>query len=127
MPAPSGCAEIGVGDAVLHFDLHPLNVLMSPQGPVIIDWTNACRGPAAADVAQTWIIMATSEADVPSFLRPLLGRLRSWFLDRFLASQDREAACAQLPAIAEHRKRDRNVLPSEIVEIDRLLAREGVA
>ncbi len=24
-----------------HLDLHPLNVLMSPDGPVVIDWSNA--------------------------------------------------------------------------------------
>src|SRR2546428_2800974 len=27
--------------AMLHLDLHPLNVILSPQGPRLIDWTNA--------------------------------------------------------------------------------------
>ena len=34
------------GDAVLHLDLHPMNVVLSPDGPVVIDWTNAAAGPA---------------------------------------------------------------------------------
>ena len=29
------------GDRLLHLDLHPLNVIMSPNGPVVIDWPNA--------------------------------------------------------------------------------------
>src|SRR4051794_8756915 len=32
------------GGALLHLDLHPLNVIMGPNGPVLIDWTNAARG-----------------------------------------------------------------------------------
>ena len=32
-------AAVGRGDRLLHLDLHPLNVMMSPQGPVVIDWT----------------------------------------------------------------------------------------
>ena len=37
-------APIGRGDRLLHLDLHPLDVMMSPTGPVVIDWPNA--GPA---------------------------------------------------------------------------------
>ena len=41
------------GDAVCHGDYHPDNILMSPQGPVVIDWMNATRGNPLADVART--------------------------------------------------------------------------
>ena len=34
------------GSALLHRDLHPLNVLMSTHGPVVIDWANAEIGRA---------------------------------------------------------------------------------
>ena len=44
---------------LVHFDLHPDNVLISPDGPVVIDWTNAHGGDHEADVAMTWIILAT--------------------------------------------------------------------
>ena len=36
-------APVGHGNRLLDLDLHPLNVMMSPTGPVVIDWTGACR------------------------------------------------------------------------------------
>lgn len=48
------------GAALVHFDLHPDNVLMSASGPVVIDWTNAHGADPASDVAMTWLILATS-------------------------------------------------------------------
>src|SRR5439155_26735153 len=58
--APSGLPTAGDGGTLLHLDFHPANVLLSPSGPVVIDWTNARSGPAALDVAMTWVICATS-------------------------------------------------------------------
>ena len=29
------------GDRLVHLDLHPMNVMMTSRGPVVIDWTNA--------------------------------------------------------------------------------------
>ena len=55
-------APLGEGDALLHLDLHPENVILTPRGPVVIDWPNAARGPGAADVAHTWIVLACSAA-----------------------------------------------------------------
>jgi tRNA A-37 threonylcarbamoyl transferase component Bud32 len=37
--APPGLADADGGDRLLHLDLHPENVIMSPAGPVVIDWT----------------------------------------------------------------------------------------
>jgi serine/threonine protein kinase len=48
------------GATLVHFDLHPDNVLMSPSGPVVIDWTNAHGGDPKSEVAMTWLILATS-------------------------------------------------------------------
>jgi aminoglycoside phosphotransferase (APT) family kinase protein len=50
-------------DSILHLDLHPENVLMSPDGPVVIDWSNAIEGPAGYDLAVTAIIYAEVAAD----------------------------------------------------------------
>ena len=58
------------GGTLIHFDLHPDNVLVTRRGPVVIDWTNARGGSAAADVAMTWLILVTS-AGLP-------GRLFAW-------------------------------------------------
>ena len=40
------------GATLLHLDLHPENVLLGPDGPVLIDWTNARSGRAVTDVAK---------------------------------------------------------------------------
>lgn len=48
----------GLEDPMLHLDLHPANVLLAENGPVVIDWTNARRGPAALDIAMTALILA---------------------------------------------------------------------
>src|SRR5580704_17294327 len=36
------------GDVLLHRDLHPLNVILTEAGPMIIDWEGASHGPAVA-------------------------------------------------------------------------------
>jgi aminoglycoside phosphotransferase (APT) family kinase protein len=43
-------APIGAGTAVLHLDLHPLNVIIGRNGPVVIDWTGASVGDPDLDV-----------------------------------------------------------------------------
>jgi streptomycin 6-kinase len=100
--APTSLREASAGDRLLHLDLHPHNVLLSPTGPVVIDWTNARRGDPALDVALTWVIGATSGG--------AQGRLLlRWFLPLF----DREAVLAALPAAAERRVADPNVTDHE--------------
>jgi tRNA A-37 threonylcarbamoyl transferase component Bud32 len=63
------------GGSLLHFDLHPDNVILAGRGPVVIDWTNAHGGNADADVAMTWIILATSSG-LPGRLAAHLFRTR---------------------------------------------------
>jgi tRNA A-37 threonylcarbamoyl transferase component Bud32 len=43
---------------VLHLDLHPDNVILSPRGPVLIDWRNAAEGPPQLDLALSALILA---------------------------------------------------------------------
>jgi Ser/Thr protein kinase RdoA (MazF antagonist) len=49
---------------ICHFDLHPNNVIVSPQGWVVIDWLTVGRGPALADVART-LVLRGQEVDAP--------------------------------------------------------------
>ena len=51
----------GTGQAVLHLDLHPMNVICGPAGPVIIDWSNFGRGPASLDAAMSYVLISTFE------------------------------------------------------------------
>jgi aminoglycoside phosphotransferase (APT) family kinase protein len=46
------------GDALVHLDFHPGNVLIGAGGPVVIDWSNTSVGDPAADVAQTLLILS---------------------------------------------------------------------
>ncbi len=45
------------GETLCHGDFHPANVLITPQGPVIIDWMTAKRGSPWADVARTRLLL----------------------------------------------------------------------
>lgn len=54
------------GVRLLHLDLHTENVLLTPAGPVVIDWSTAAEGPPALDRALTALIIA--EAAVDPFL-----------------------------------------------------------
>jgi thiamine kinase-like enzyme len=49
LPMPFG--EGDGAPVLLHRDLHPQNVILTADGPRIIDWEGAARGPAVADVA----------------------------------------------------------------------------
>ena len=60
--APAGVPDaLLAGNQLLHRDLHPLNVLITAAGPVVIDWSNRARGDPAYDVADTWVLFATAE------------------------------------------------------------------
>ena len=61
------------GDALLHGDFHPGNLLAGTQGPVAIDWTNASRGDPASDVARTRLILR--RAAIPEGTPALTARI----------------------------------------------------
>jgi aminoglycoside phosphotransferase (APT) family kinase protein len=115
--APDGLAAACRGDRLLHLDLHPANVILSPDGPVVVDWTNARRGEPAFDVALTWVIGATSTG---------LGEVGRSFLRHFLPHFDRDELRRELRAAAEYRLADRNVRDEERRAVRELVAEEGV-
>ena len=84
-------APVGRGVGLLHLDLHPLNVMMSPRGPVVIDWARACRGDPAVDVALAWILMAAGEVPTGRLMGMILGRARSTLVKSFLGSVEIDA------------------------------------
>jgi aminoglycoside phosphotransferase (APT) family kinase protein len=108
IPAPP---ELGDG-RLLHFDLHPDNVLLSPSGPVVIDWAIARAGDPALDVAMTWVLCATSGG--------LPGRI---FARSFLRHFDQAQIAHALPAAAELRIADPNVTQTEREAVRRLAAK----
>lgn len=48
-----------------HMDMHDANVLLGPNGPVIIDWMNASAAPPEADVARTRIVVGNEKYNSP--------------------------------------------------------------
>jgi aminoglycoside phosphotransferase (APT) family kinase protein len=85
-PAWLADAPFGSGERLLHMDLQPLNVLLSKNGPVVIDWPNAVRGEPAIDAAVTWILMFSGELPTRRAKAAILGVGRTIILHAFLSS-----------------------------------------
>jgi aminoglycoside phosphotransferase (APT) family kinase protein len=118
--------RFGAPEVLIHADLHPDNVMLTPAGPVVIDWTNASAGVRNAEVASTWLIVATSELDAGGLVGAMQRGVRSHFLSVFLDHTDRDAARAMLAVVAEHRLTDRNLRSGEAASIHQLLDDELV-
>jgi Ser/Thr protein kinase RdoA (MazF antagonist) len=121
--APDWLPNMG-GTAVIHRDLHPLNVLMPAKGPVVIDWPNAAAGPAELDVADAWLLMAGASPENPNFLERVMLGMRVVLVAPFLRRFDRNAVVPFLRVAAEGRSRDRNMSQTEIAAMWRLVAKE---
>jgi aminoglycoside phosphotransferase (APT) family kinase protein len=105
------------GGAVVHGDLHPGNVLLSPDGPVVIDWSNAGPGDRAADVATTWMLLATGVPPGGRLELAAAAVLRRLLLRAFLGGVDVDAARQRLPEVCDRRLDDPNLLPEEVAAV----------
>ncbi|MFI1001232.1 phosphotransferase [Streptomyces galbus] len=68
----------GPGTRVLHLDLHPDNVVLTADGPRVIDWTNAEEGDPALDWSTSAVILAqvaVSAHPLAAPARPMLDAL----------------------------------------------------
>jgi aminoglycoside phosphotransferase (APT) family kinase protein len=61
-PAAAGAPRL------CHGDLHPSNVILGRDGPVIVDWFDASRGDRIADVARSSLTLLSDGATGPSHL-----------------------------------------------------------
>jgi len=122
-PPPGLEAPFGEGGSGLHLDLHPANVILTSAGPVVIDWTNVLRGDPAIDVAETWVLLATSTVPGDPVARATAAVGRGAFLRAFLTRVDRDAAVALLPEVAQRRLADPHVLPAEAEALRKLAGR----
>ncbi|HET7018544.1 MAG TPA: phosphotransferase [Streptosporangiaceae bacterium] len=116
---------LGDGDRVLHLDLHPGNVMLTADGPMIIDWSNGAAGPPGADIAMASLIMATSEVDdLPLPVSLIAERIRHRVIRRFEASVSHDFR-PYLTAVAKLRIVDRNVRPAEVIVLQRIIDGNG--
>jgi tRNA A-37 threonylcarbamoyl transferase component Bud32 len=118
-------SRLSDGAALCHGDFHPENVLITPHGPVILDWMTAAQGNTLADVARTALILqlrsgspgkqVTRSVDL---LRPLI---RGAYLRRYfqLRPGSRSRLAAWMIPVAAARLEER--IPGEREQILSLL------
>jgi aminoglycoside phosphotransferase (APT) family kinase protein len=115
------------GGSVLHLDLHPLNVILAEDGPVIIDWTNAAGGPPGFDAALSYVEMAAFDVDqieADAGPGPSIDQVgQKLFTSMFRRSRGRKMIDAYLLAACDHRLADRGTTPGERVAVAALRKR----
>ncbi len=121
--APASWPAVGEGDRCLHLDLHPMNVMMTDRGPVVIDWANAHRGHPLTDVGATYVLLTCPRVPLPRAVGALLRPLRVAMANRFI----HRYAGTELPEFiadaAERKALDPNMDAGEAEECRRLAAR----
>lgn len=120
VPAPPGTAG-----GVRHLDLHPGNVVLTADGPVVIDWSNADVGDRRADLATTWALLAAGRPDGGRTIQALAAVLRRVLLRSFLAGIDVDGARRSLGEVCDLRALDPNISPGELAAMRSLAEREG--
>jgi uncharacterized protein (TIGR02172 family) len=92
------------GNALCHGDYHPDNVLMTRNGPIIIDWGTASRGHPLADVARTALLLQVGELPSSPVNRWMLASARAFvrraYVRRYLRlghASAKELAAWRLP------------------------------
>jgi aminoglycoside phosphotransferase (APT) family kinase protein len=113
VPAPDFLAGDG---ELLHLDLHPGNVVLGPEGPVVLDWACATRGDRKVDVALSWIALAVCK------LRPVRRVARWRLVKSFLAEVD-QGVVEAIPQAAEIRLARRQRDPEEREAVRKLVER----
>lgn len=115
VPLPEHDLRVGAetGDLIVHLDLHPNNVVLTADGPMVIDWSNAAVGVSGLDAANTWLTLAAGQPDGSAVMRSFVAAGRRIFVWRFLAATDRAAAVAQLRAALDLRLSDTNLSTAE--------------
>ena len=60
------------GQTLCHGDYHPGNIILSRNGPVVVDWMTACSGGHWADVARTCLLLTIGPKGAGNLVSPLL-------------------------------------------------------
>jgi aminoglycoside phosphotransferase (APT) family kinase protein len=96
-------------------------VMLGPQGPVVIDWTNACRGDPSIDVALSWAIIAAGTVETNWLIGKVAKRIRSVLVSSFLGAVDEDAARRALREVVTWKVKDANLTPEEQAGMWRLV------
>jgi aminoglycoside phosphotransferase (APT) family kinase protein len=124
LPAPDWLKrKHDTGTSIVHLDLHPDNVMLSPSGPIVIDWSNAGVGDPDVEVADLWLVMSAAQVPGSRVDRLIAGLGRGLFLNAILRHFDRRAVAAKLEAAYANRSRDRNMSEAELARMRELIER----
>jgi aminoglycoside phosphotransferase (APT) family kinase protein len=115
-------ADVGHGTQVVHMDLHPLNVIVSARGPVVIDWARPGRGDPITDVAAAYLLMATAGVPAGRVQAAVIALGRSWLANSFVRRYDRAALAPALSVAAEWKALDTNMSADEIAAMRKIAA-----
>ena len=102
---------------LLHLDLHPGNVVLGPEGPVVLDWASATKGDRRLDVALSWVSLAVAR------LAPVMKLTRWRFLRSFMADVDPRVIEA-IPEAARIRLERHDRDPAERAALQKLMDRK---
>jgi aminoglycoside phosphotransferase (APT) family kinase protein len=126
IPAPAWLRRLDPdGDAILHLDLHPMNVMITARGPVVIDWTNAARGNALTDVAVSYVLLVGPHMPAPWVVRTLIHPVRVAIGRAFLRRYRGAALNERVAFAATLKTLDRNMASDERDRLHRIARRWG--
>ena len=108
------------GDRLVHLDLHPLNVILSSRGPVVIDWANAARGEGLSDVAVTYVLLTCPRMPGPRALQIAVQPTRIVLARLFTHRYRGRELDARIAVAAELKSLDQNMAPDEVATMQRL-------
>jgi hypothetical protein len=118
------------GDALTHGDLHLGNVMMTPQGMMVIDWSKAAAGHPAADAVRSEMLMrfGIGPSDwVTNLWRDwAAGRLRKSYLKSGAVTAGDMTLWRPVVALAWLRARDAGRTPAFKRYLDKTLRRNGI-
>ena len=79
-------AELPDDDVLCHCDFHPDQVIVTAEGPVVLDWMTAHRGNPLADVSRTAVLFTVGQVPYGSrAMHALVDLWRGAFLRTYLA------------------------------------------
>jgi len=113
-----GDDDDGDGHVLVHRDLHPLNVILTPTGPLIIDWEGAANAPAVYDVALTWAILGFSDVPDGGLKAVMIRSLQALFTRTFVRAAGPIDQTWRAMAV-RHRLADPNTLATERARLER--------
>jgi aminoglycoside phosphotransferase (APT) family kinase protein len=119
IPAPDWLPDVG-GDRLVHLDLHPMNVMITASGPIVIDWANAARGEPLLDVALTYVLFTCPRMPGPELLNTAMQPVRRLMANTFAKRYRGRELDRQLVKGAALKMLDTNMSAEEVAAIERL-------